>query len=45
MLEGMYHFSELLLQWKYITEGVPGPIKEEVMKALCRDYKVDIDSS
>ena len=28
-----------------ITEGVPGPIKEEIMKALCRDYKVDIDSS
>ena len=28
-----------------ITEGVSGPIKEEVMKALCRDYKVDIDSS
>ena len=27
-----------------ITEGVPGPIKEEIMKALCRDYKVDIDS-
>ena len=27
-----------------ITEGVPGPIKEEVMKALCRDYKMDIDS-
>ena len=26
-----------------ITSGVPGPIKEEVMKALCRDYKVDID--
>ena len=28
-----------------ITEGVPGPIKEEIMKALCRDCKVDIDSS
>ena len=28
-----------------ITEGVPGPIKEEIMKAICRDYKVDIDSS
>ena len=27
-----------------ITEGVPGPIKGETMKALCRDYKVDIDS-
>ena len=26
-----------------ITEGVPGPIKEEIMKALCRDYGVDID--
>ena len=22
-----------------------GPIKEEIMKALCRDYKVDVDSS
>ena len=28
-----------------ITEGVPGSIKEEIVKALCRDYKVDIDSS
>ena len=28
-----------------ITEGVPGPIKEEIMKTLCRDYKVDIDTS
>ena len=28
-----------------ITEGVPGPTKEEIMKTLCRDYKVDIDSS
>ena len=28
-----------------ITEGVSGPIKEEIMKTLCRDYKVDIDSS
>ena len=28
-----------------ITEDVPGPIKEEIMKTLCRDYKVDIDSS
>ena len=28
-----------------ITEGVPGPKKEEIMKALCRDYKVNIDSS
>ena len=28
-----------------ITEGVAGPIKEEIMKALCRDYKGDIDSS
>ena len=28
-----------------ITKGVPGPIKEEIMKTLCRDYKVDIDSS
>ena len=27
-----------------ITEGVPDPIKEERMKALCRDYKMDIDS-
>ena len=27
-----------------ITEGVPGLIKEEIMKALCRDYKVDIES-
>ena len=28
-----------------ITEGVPGPIKEEIMKMLCPEYKVDIDSS
>ena len=28
-----------------ITEGVPGPIKKEIMKMLCCDYKVDIDSS
>ena len=28
-----------------ITEGVPDPIKEETIKALCREYKVDIDSS
>ena len=27
-----------------IAEGVPGHIKEEIMKALCRHYKVDIDS-
>ena len=27
------------------TEGVPGPTKEEIVKAPCRDYKVDIDSS
>ena len=27
------------------TEGVPSHIKEEIMKTLCRDYKVDIDSS
>ena len=26
-----------------ITEGVPGLIKKEIMKALCRDYDVDID--
>ena len=26
-----------------ITEGVPGPVKKEIMKALCRDYSVDID--
>ena len=26
-----------------ITEGVPGHIKKEIMKALCRDYGVDID--
>ena len=26
-----------------ITEGMPGPIKKEVMKALCRDYSVDIE--
>ena len=26
-----------------ITEGVPGPIKKEIMIALCRDYSVDID--
>ena len=31
--------------YKGITEGMPGPIKEEIMKALCRDYKVDIHSS
>ena len=28
-----------------ITEGAPGPIKQEIMKVLRRDYKVDIDSS
>ena len=28
-----------------IIEGVPGPIKEEIMKTLCSDYRVDIDSS
>ena len=28
-----------------ITEGVPGPVKKEIMKALCRDYNVDTDSS
>ena len=28
-----------------ITEGVPDTIKEEIMKMLCRDDKVDIDSS
>ena len=27
-----------------ITEEVSDPIKEEIMKTLCRDYKVDIDS-
>ena len=26
-----------------ITEGVPGHMKKEIMKALCRDYCVDID--
>ena len=26
-----------------ITEGMPGPIKKEIMKSLCRDYNVDID--
>ena len=26
-----------------ITEGVPGPVKKEIMKSLCRDYGVDID--
>ena len=26
-----------------ITEGVPGPLKKEIMKALCRDCDVDID--
>ena len=26
-----------------ITEGVSGPVKKELMKALCRDYGVDID--
>ena len=26
-----------------IIEGVPGPIKETITKALCRYYKVDID--
>ena len=25
-----------------ITEGVPGTIMEEIMQALCRDYKVGI---
>ena len=28
-----------------ITEGVPGPVKKEMMKALRRDYNMDIDSS
>ena len=28
-----------------ITEGLPGPIKEEIMETICRDFKVDIDSS
>ena len=28
-----------------ITEEVPGLIKEDIMKTLCRDHKVDIDSS
>ena len=28
-----------------IIEGVPGPIMDEITKVLCRDYKVDIDSS
>ena len=26
-----------------IREGVSGPVKKEIMKALCRDYGVDID--
>ena len=26
-----------------ITEGVPAPVKKDIMKALCRDYGVDID--
>ena len=26
-----------------VTEGVPGPIKKEIMKALCRDYGVGIN--
>ena len=26
-----------------ITEGVPGPVKKEIMKAPCRDYGVDIE--
>ena len=26
-----------------ITKGVPGPVKKEIMKSLCRDYRVDID--
>ena len=26
-----------------ITEGVPGPVKKEIMKSLCRNYGVDID--
>ena len=26
-----------------ITEVVPGPIKKEIMKALCRAYWVDIN--
>ena len=25
-----------------ITEGDPGPVKKEIMKALCRDYGVDM---
>ena len=28
-----------------IAEEVPGPIKDDIMKTLCRDHKVDIDSS
>ena len=28
-----------------ITEGEPGPIMQEIMKTLCREYNVDIDSS
>ena len=28
-----------------ITEGVSGPVKREIMKALCRDYGVDIDQA
>ena len=38
-----YHHG--ILEFRGITEGVPGPIKEEIMKTLCRDYKMDIDSS
>ena len=26
-----------------ITEGVPSPVKNEIMNTLCRDYGVDID--
>ena len=42
-MEEMYHSWGLLLQWKFITEGVPGPIKKEIMKALCRDYGMAIE--
>ena len=45
LMEEMYHSWGLLQQWKSmrVTEVVSGPIKKEIMKALCHDYWVDID--
>ena len=46
LTEGMYHSYETIAAMEInvgITEGVPSAIKKEKMKALCRDYGVDID--